>query len=212
MRLRLKTSQTTLNVVPRAGISTHRLTPLFYRFMNFFYFKQSFQWHIKRRAAPQQTKASKTERARLTNHPAVRIYWRDPPKPDLVLINMISSSLWQVAYCCLSHTNKNQVSSCSWQVAGGINVLGQPGGEVIRKVDVSSEPKLQQEPFELSSAYFWSTVIVLILVILVLWCNRVKPQTESQREGIVARYMIHVKAMDVLRAQVSWWGCSVSGF
>lgn len=105
MRLRLKTSQTTLNVVPRAGISTHRLTPLFYRFMNFFYFKQSFQWHIKRRAAPQQTKASKTERARLTNHPAVRIYWRDPPKPDLVLINMISSSLWQVAYCCLSHTN-----------------------------------------------------------------------------------------------------------
>lgn len=70
-------------------------------------------------------------------------------------------------------------------------------------MDVSAEPKLQQEPFELSSAYFWSTVIVLILVILLLRCNRAKRNTESQREGIVARYMIHVKAMDVLQAQVS---------
>lgn len=53
------------------------------------------------------------------------------------------------------------------------------------------------------SAYFWSTVIVLILVILLLRCNRAKRNTESQREGIVSRYMIHVKAMDVLQAQVS---------
>lgn len=193
----------------------HRHSPVnavFLQIYDFFFILNKVFSDIKRRAAPQQTKASKTERARLTNHPAVRIYWRDAPKPalscfcwltDLDLINMISSSLWQVAYCCLSHTNKNQVSSCTWRVAGSINVLGQPGGEVIRRVDVSSEPKLQQEPFELSSAYFWSTVIVLILVILVIWCNRVKHNTESQREGIIARYMIHIKAMDVLRAQVS---------
>lgn len=111
-----------------------------------------------------------------------------------------------------THKHKHHVSSCTWQVAGSINVFGQPGGEVIRRVDVSAEPKLQQEPFELSSAYFWSTVIVLILAILLLWCNRAKHNTESQREGIVARYMIHVKAMDVLQAQVSWWVCSVSEF